>query len=270
MTAPIPIPVKKARRFPLPEWYLPKGTINASDSDLEGASSSCERWGLGFAGLVVVSVIAELAIAWAAPPYLLFLRLSAVADGGIAIGIVGEIALGTIWNNRIQTELRKRSNEKVADANKRAEIALVGAKRAFEATEPRKINPEEFKKFIEMGTAAKAKILYERAGDCIFLAVCIRAALMKAGWGIPVYKPLDEPVGDKAHLSAAMAAGGGVNGGVTLLGKSPLDFVDFKKPFAALRAALICGGVGSDSALTTMADDTLSEGLFRIIIAPRP
>jgi hypothetical protein len=123
VTVSSPIPTKNARMFPLPEWYLPKGTINASDHQLEAASSSCERWGMGFAGLVVISVIAELVIAWVQPSYSSFLTDSAITDAAVAIGIAGEVLLGTIWNNGIQTELRKRSNEKVAVATDRASAA---------------------------------------------------------------------------------------------------------------------------------------------------
>lgn len=61
-----------------------------------------------------------------------------------------------------------------------------------------------------------------------------------------------------------------MHGGVTMLGKPPLDWVDFKRPFSAVHAALVCGGVGGDKALTCMADDNLPEGLIGIIVAPRP
>jgi hypothetical protein len=114
--------------LPLPEWYLPKGTINATDGQLETASSSCERWGLGGAGVVVIAVIAELIIAWIEPPYNSFLTDSAIADGLIALGITVEVVLGTMWNNRIQTELRKRSNKKVEDAaNRLADVEVSNA-----------------------------------------------------------------------------------------------------------------------------------------------
>lgn len=122
--------IKSARIFPLPEWYLPKGTTNASDQRLEEASSSCERWGIGFAGIVVVAVIAELIIAWIQPPYLLFLTESAFSDAVIAIGIAGEVLLGTIWNNHIQTELRRRSNERLGSAVQSAGEATARAEEA--------------------------------------------------------------------------------------------------------------------------------------------
>ena len=103
----------------LPAWYLPKGTKNALEAELEDASSSCERWGIWCGALVVVSVIAELVIAWLKPPYDTFLNESAVTDAAVAIGIIGEVLFG-MWNNRIQTELRKQSNDKLGAAVKNA------------------------------------------------------------------------------------------------------------------------------------------------------
>jgi hypothetical protein len=122
------------------------------------------------------------------------------------------------------------------------------------------------------GPPARAEILYEKnCADCLWLALTIMGSLKAAKWEIAKYGPLEEPAADKAHLSASMAAGGAVHGGVTILGKPPLDWVDLKnKPFASLHAALVCGGVGGDKALTGMADDKLPEGLIRIIVAPRP
>ena len=175
-----------------------------------------------------------------------------------------------------QSELRRRSEEKVAEAYLRAATALEGAKRAYqtakENAEPRQIiKPEEFKRYIEMAPPAKAEVLYVRdCADCLWLAFGIMAALKGAKWDVVKYGPLEQPTGDKAHLSAAVAAGATVQGGVTMLGKPPLDWVDFKKPFAALHAALVRGGVGGYPALNCMADDKLPEGLIRIIVAPRP
>jgi hypothetical protein len=103
----------------LPAWYLPNGTIKATESGLEKGSSSSERWSIWCGALVVVAVIAELVIAWIEPPYITFLTDSAIADAAIAIGIVGEVAFG-MWDSRIQTELRGRSNKRVAEATVRA------------------------------------------------------------------------------------------------------------------------------------------------------
>lgn len=65
----------------------------------------------------MISVVAEFAIAAIHPSYNSFLEQwgSAVADAGIAFGIVGEV-LFSRKDARIQTELRSRSNKKLADA----------------------------------------------------------------------------------------------------------------------------------------------------------
>jgi hypothetical protein len=115
--------IQKVTKALLPAWYLPNGTKYASDDQLEGASSSCEKWGLWCGVLVIASVIAEVIIAKAKPTYDLFLALSLPTDIGIAFGIIGEVLLG-MRNNRLQTELRGRSDEKVATATARAAKAL--------------------------------------------------------------------------------------------------------------------------------------------------
>lgn len=118
------MPIRKALKVLLPAWYLPSGVTNATVSQLETAALSCERWGLGGAGLVVFGVIAELIIAWAQPPYAAFLTESAFADGAVAVGITIEVLLGTMWNGRIQTELRDRSNKQLETAEKTAGDAI--------------------------------------------------------------------------------------------------------------------------------------------------
>jgi hypothetical protein len=102
---------------------LPRGIINASETQIETASSSCERWEWAFAGLVVVGVIAEFVIAGIHPLYDSFLEQWETATAGalVALGIVGEVVFGRI-DARYQTELRKRSNDKLSNAIERAAI----------------------------------------------------------------------------------------------------------------------------------------------------
>lgn len=118
---------EKVRRGFLPAWYLPKGTMNASDDELDAGSSSCENWALVCGALVVAAVAAEIVIAWIEPPYTLFLRLSVPTDVAVALGIIGEVLLG-MRNNRLQTELRRRSNKELADA--KLELARLATPRA--------------------------------------------------------------------------------------------------------------------------------------------
>jgi hypothetical protein len=89
--------------------------MNAPDEAIDSASESCERWEIGFAILVILSVVAETVLATAHPSYdsLLALWGSVITDALIAIGIVGEVIFGRI-DGRYQTELRKRSNDRLA------------------------------------------------------------------------------------------------------------------------------------------------------------
>lgn len=98
--------------------------INADDSELEKSIESCERWEWFGGGLVVVGVMAEVAIAIIHPPYDSFLEKwgSSLANSLVAIGVALEIKLGQMAGLR-QSELKRRSDEKVAAANVRAEEA---------------------------------------------------------------------------------------------------------------------------------------------------
>jgi hypothetical protein len=139
ISAPIPSPIQKSENA-FPAWRMPNGTINASDTQLEESSSSCERWAWGGAGLVIAAVIAEFAIAICHPPYDSFFERwgSALADLLIAAGIGGEVIFA-MMGTRCQTELRRRSNDKVAAAVKAAGEANDRAAKAELETEKLRI-----------------------------------------------------------------------------------------------------------------------------------
>jgi hypothetical protein len=81
--------------------------------------------------LVVAAVIAEFVIAGIHPLYDSILEQwgSAMANGAIALGIVGEVIFSRM-DARIQTELRSRSNKQLATAMKEAGEANVRAAEA--------------------------------------------------------------------------------------------------------------------------------------------
>jgi hypothetical protein len=116
---------------PFPGWRLPKGVINASDPELEKSIESCERWAWFGGGLVIVGVAAEVAIAAIHPPYDSFLEQwgSSLANSLVAIGVAFEIIFSRIAGLR-QNELKRRSDERVAAANARAEEANQKAQEA--------------------------------------------------------------------------------------------------------------------------------------------
>jgi hypothetical protein len=123
MTAPIASPIQNPRNS-FPAWRLPNGIMNASDSQLDEASSSCELWEWGFAGLVVAAVVVEIIIAYIHPPYDSVLNEwgGTFADVAVALGIAGEIIFSRM-DSRIQTEQRRRSNKELAEA--KLELARV-------------------------------------------------------------------------------------------------------------------------------------------------
>jgi len=217
--APVPIPTKYARKFPLPAWYLPNGTKYASDDQLEKGESSCERWGIGCGVLVVIAVIVEFVIAAVHPPYDSLWEIwgSSVADALIALGIVGEVLFG-MWNNRIQTELRKRSNDKLgaaekeaAEANARAAESLKKAEEEYCARvkleanlQPRSLNQEQWNLIRQFKDKLPSiNIGYETDAETWRYACQFRDALRSAGisvgmysrtagvnnWGMLIYEP---------------------------------------------------------------------------------
>lgn len=236
---------------------VPEETIEDHQSKYEFNSTWSER----VASLIIVGLAVEIAA--------VFVFKKPFWET-VATILANVLIVAGVWGELIFAKRAKAASDKiVAAAHTRAAIAIEGAKRAFVATEPRTIDRDKFSETIRIGPPGKAEILYARQDGCMWLALNIHAALITAGW-VSAYRPLDEASGDKAHLSAAMAAGGGVNGGITVLAKSPLNFVDLKNdPFAALHSALILAGI-SGSGLTCMEDKMLPEGLIRIIVAPRP
>jgi hypothetical protein len=122
-------------RNPFPAWRLPKGMINASDDELEKSIGSCERWEWFGGGLVFAGVAATVAIAIVHPEYDSFLEQwgSAIADSLVAAGVAIEIKFGQMAGLR-QNELKRRSDEKVAEANNIAAQATKDAADARERT----------------------------------------------------------------------------------------------------------------------------------------
>jgi hypothetical protein len=139
MTAPNTSSSQNPRNS-FPPWRFSNKIMNASDAQLDGASSSCERWEWRCAGLVILAVIAEVIIAWVHCPYdsLFNVLGNALADAAVAIGIVGEVIFGR-FDARIQTELRRRSNAKLTDAVKAASDANDRAANAELETEKLRI-----------------------------------------------------------------------------------------------------------------------------------
>jgi hypothetical protein len=184
------MPIQKIRKYSFPRWRLPNGTIYASENELESASSSCERWEAVCAVLVVLAVIAEFAIAAIHPPYDSFLQQwgTALADAGIALGIVGEV-LFSRKDARIQTELRDRSNKKLSDAIERAAKADLARAELEAKLLPRMLNQEQWDHIQELRDKfTSVSIAYETDAETRLFAGQIRDAFFSAGISVAMYR----------------------------------------------------------------------------------
>jgi hypothetical protein len=116
-------------------WRLPNGIKGASDEDLESSGDVCEIWSWICGGLVVLGVFTEAAIAWFHPPYDSPWEQwgSTLANAAVVLGVAGEIQFSMMAFRR-DKELKRRSDERVAEANNIAAQAIKDAATARERT----------------------------------------------------------------------------------------------------------------------------------------
>jgi hypothetical protein len=257
----------------LPEWYLRKGTINAPEEKLEAASDSCELWSKWCAWLVVVSIVAEFVIAALEPAYILFLKLSAAADAGVAFGIVGEVLLG-MRNNRIQTELRKRSNDRLAQvefdngyliesaakANARAEEAILALAR-FRA--PRRLSDEQGTRLVNKMWRFKGTKFVSGVSshdeEVVGLASAIVFCLLAAGW---IGQDWPWP-GETTQLPVFPSAKAGLGAIISeVCVSTPMDDESSHEAASALAESL-----GAES--ITVLTPTASGSLICVLVGPK-
>ena len=134
-------------RNPFPAWYLRCGVMNATDNTIDQASAACERWEWHCAAAVVLAVVGEIALAIIHPSYDSPWNRwgTSLADIVIALGIVGEVLFGRL-DGRYQTELRKRSNDKLGKANKLAAEAHERAAEVERLTGFRRISHDQLQR----------------------------------------------------------------------------------------------------------------------------
>jgi len=99
----------------------PNRTYASSDAELEQKSSAFERWAVYCGALVVVGLLLEVFIAICHTNYeLSWERWASVgADALVATGVLGEIFFNARAHS-YDSELRRRSNDRLSEANKMA------------------------------------------------------------------------------------------------------------------------------------------------------
>jgi hypothetical protein len=165
--------------------------MNASEKGLEESGESCERWGGFGAGLVVLGVAAEIAIAAAHPPYDSFWEQwgSTVANSLVAIGVAIEVQFGRMGHRR-QSELQRRTNEKLSAATKIAGEANARAAEAqlelLQFRAPRLPSPEQLAVITEAlrgfaGTSFDSGLARTSGEQADFWWI-LQPAIVAAGW----------------------------------------------------------------------------------------
>jgi hypothetical protein len=256
---------------PFPAWRLPNGTINASDIELEKSIESCERWAWFGGGLVIVGVAAEVAIAAIHPPYDSFLEQwgSSLANSLVAIGVAFEIIFSRMAGLR-QNELKRRSDERVAAANARAEEANQKAQEAAlelaKLTTPRAISAEHASAItdaISPFAGTPFILLIQPEPEPLSLMNQICDALVAAGWnwlGSGHLIAFNRP----GKPSVGMMTGSGI---LLQLASSKKDA--WEAPILALANALVATGLEGVQA-TEVDDGSVPDTAIHIRIGRKP
>ena len=272
INAPNKNPSQKPRKLP-PLWLFRRGTIIATEDTIENASSWCELWEWRCAGLVVAAIAAEFVLASLHPTYDSPLNRwgSAVADAAIAIGVVGEVWFGRL-DGKCQTELRKRSNNKLGAAEKiaaeahkaaaEAELQLEQLKRRFA---PRWIDPQAVAEALKgVHPPRKIEIVYPRENtEAHRLASLIFGALWLAKW------PAGNPVSIESILSGGslnvptILLAGGNSHGVSISSCDPVK--DETTPSWALEMALL-HAIGE---ISRGIDERFAPGEIRVVVGSK-
>lgn len=211
INVPPPTPTQKPRK-PFPAWRLPDGTINATETQLEMASESCEFWEWGFAGLVIVAVVAEFIIAGIHPSYNSLLEQwgTAIADAVIALGIAGEVLFGR-KNGGIGNELRRRAIDRLAKSESSLQVVTLKLLIAEAKLEPRRLSPTGKKIIIDKIQGAikhNVNFVIEQNDKANAFASSIIAALKEGGAPVGVI-PYKMPPGEKLVCPVMLHCPGG-------------------------------------------------------------
>jgi hypothetical protein len=188
----------------------------------------------------------------------------------LVVGVVSTILI--VWMANVKeehwNELRRKSDEKIAEANERAaQLEKQAADARLELMQlqnPRMIFPDKLAAGLAGKPTAKVEIWYvSECSDCHWLATWLAGGLLAAGWEIDQGKPLPIPPATSGidTSGAPAAAKGGQPWGVSVL---PSD--DSNPAAVALREVLMneWKRLGGGKA------DDLPDGVVRITVAPRP
>ena len=207
---------------------------------------------------------------------LIAVALAAIAAGVTTAGsivshkreaVAAEIALDRF---KIETDERiSESGARAAEANARAEEAKLALEKY---KRPRSLDTDSFLNILKQSPPAKAEVLYVReCSDCSWTAQFIGSFLNTAGW-TAVWAPIDEKKAAAGpwRLQPIAVSVKGYPWGITVVAKD-ITPENLQGPKGASIRALFDGLFASYKPSVTMAfDDSLSDDLIRVVVAPKP
>jgi hypothetical protein len=254
-----------------PAWHLANGVMNARDDELKGAVSSCETWAEWCTGAVAIGLVIEVLIAAAHPSFDSFMEIwgSVIADSLVALGVIGEL-LFSAKGSRCQTELRRRSDENVVEANARAEEARLKTEelradfgwRALSAVQMAALTTE-------LRKARGPVVISHPAGDIESSSYASQfvAAFRTAGWSVTIEAatyPLVE-FGIRAPALADEAAHTSINLRAAL---TAADIQFANEPVPSWSGASVTS-LGPIEGAIRMRPQRFSEGPAQIYVGPK-
>jgi hypothetical protein len=212
-----------------------------------------------------------------------------LADCLIALGVYSEIHFGRRASNT-NTELRRRSDERVAAANARAADAelrteLLHSAMAYNEM-PRSLDENTFVEVIKNVSVGSIEILYDHSvPDALLLGMMYAAALQKATWNVLGVNAVDPTKPDKSPMGIPepyIIMGRGSPWGISIISKddprTPGNFIisksdtdplwtELKGQAAALAKATLDSGADRFASIGT--DKRPPENIFRLVIGAK-
>jgi hypothetical protein len=191
--------------------------------------------------------------------------------GSLVVGVVSTCLI--VWMANVKethwAELRRQSDEKIADANARAKEAELQLQKL---KSPRSLDIESFLETLKPAPPAKVEVLYvPECSDCSWVAQFIGGFLNTAKWEA-TWAPIDEQAaltGPWRNQPSAISVRG-YPWGITVVAKD-LSPEKLESPEGASLKALFQALLKSFAPGVTMAPDpALAADSIRVVVAPRP
>lgn len=191
--------------------------------------------------------------------------------GSLVVGVISTILI--VWVANVKEghwdDLRRRSDEKIAEANartKEAELALEKYKR------PRNLDVDSFLAKLKDVPSRKVQVLYVReCSDCSWVAQFIGSFLNTANWEA-AWSPIDEKAAASGpwRMQPSAISVHGYPWGITVVAKDiTAETLDTPKG-SSIRALFDALWASYEPSVTMAFDSEMPEDSIRVVVAPKP